>query len=149
MTNQEILNKLGEIKKGAYVSLKKKKDLGEGIVKISDIVVRLGVDYANMKINEGRTTPIQPLKWGHWVEGLEGYVIEHTKVDKKTGEESTNYYLRVANSYSNNTKSTYLLNGQEVDKSVVEELVDAKKLESQKADVYNIKFENILALGEQ
>ena len=137
MTNQEILNKLGEVKKGRYIALKKKKDLGEGVVKVSDLVIRLGVDYANMKINEDRTTPIQPLKWGHWVKGLEGLVIEH----------KGNYYLRVASSYSNNGKSIYLLNGEEVDKSVVEELIGAKKLESQNADVYNIKFENILALG--
>lgn len=137
MTNQEILNKLGEVKKGRYIALKKKKDLGEGVVKVSDLVIRLGVDYANMKINKDRTTPIQPLKWGHWVEGLEGLVIEH----------KNNYYLRVASSYSNNGKVIYLLNGQEVDESIVKERIGAKKLESQNADVYNIKFENILALG--
>ena len=137
MNNQEILSKLGEVKKGRYIALKKKKDLGEGVVKVSDLVIRLGVDFANMKINENRTTPIQPLKWGHWVEGLEGLVIEH----------KGNYYLRVASSYSNNGKSIYLLNGEEVDESVVEALIGAKKLESKPADVYNIKFENILALG--
>lgn len=137
MTNQEILNKLGNVKKGRYIALRKKKDLGEGVEKISDLVIRLGVDYANMAINKDRTTPIQPLKWGHWVEGLEGLVIEH----------KGNYYLRVASSYSNNGKCIYLKDGQEVSKEVVEALVGAKKLESQACDVYNIKFENIIALG--
>lgn len=137
MTNQEILNKLGEVKKGRYISLKKKKDLGEGVVKISDLVIRLGVDYANMKINENRETPIQPLKWGNWVEGLEGLVIEH----------KGNYYLRVASSYSNTNKSTYYLNEQPISKEEVVALLGEKKVQSGNPDVYNIKFENIIELG--
>lgn len=142
MTNQEILNKLGEVKKGRYISLKKKKDLGEGVVKISDLVIRLGVDYANMKINENRETPIQPLKWGNWVEGLEGLVIEHTN---KQGEK--HYYLRVASSYSNNTKTSYLLNGVEISKEEVINKIGEKKITSSNPDVYNIDFLNILTIG--
>lgn len=137
MTNQEILNKMGNVKKGKYISLKKKKELGNGIEKISDLVIRLGVDYANMKINENRETPIQPLKWGNWVKGLEGLVIEH----------KGNYYLRVASAYSNNGKCVYLLNGNEISKEEVISLIGEKKVESGKPDVYNIKFENILELG--
>ena len=137
MTNQEILNKLGEIKKGKYISLKKKKDLGEGITKISDIVIRLGVNYANMAINKDRTTPIQPLRWGHWVEGLEGLVLEH----------KGQYYLRVANSYSNNTKNIYLKDNNEISYHDVVNLIGEKKVQSANPDVYNVKFENILALG--
>lgn len=137
MTNEEIIQTMLSKKKGQYVSLKKEKDLGNGVKKITDMVIRLGVDYANMKVNEERTTPIQPLKWGHWVEGLEGYVIEH----------KGQYYLRVASSYSNTTKSIYLLNGVEVGDEVVSELVAPYKLASKPSDVYNIKFENIIQLG--
>ena len=54
MNNQEILNKLNNIKKGRYISLKKKKDLGSGVTKISDMVIRLGVEYQNMKCNENK-----------------------------------------------------------------------------------------------
>lgn len=137
MTNQEILNKMGNVKKGRYVSLKKKKDLGEGIEKISDLVIRLGVEFANMKINEGRE--VGSLPWGHWVEGLEGLVIEH----------KGNYYLRVTSSYSNNGKSIYLKDGQEISKEAVIALLGEKKVLGQAADVYNIKFENILELNVQ
>lgn len=137
MTNQEILNKLSDVKKGRYVSLKKKKDLGEGVVKISELVIRLGVDYANMKINEDRTTPIQPLKWGHWVEGLEGLVIEH----------KGNFYLRVASSYSNTTHSYYYKDDKQISKDEVIALIGEKKLKSVNPDVYNIKFDNIIELG--
>ena len=135
MTNNQILDQMGNVKKGKYVALKKKKDLGHGIVKISDLVIRLGVDYANMKVAEGKE--VGGLPWGHWVEGLEGLVIEH----------KGNYYLRVANSYSNNGKSTYLLNDQEISKEEVVAILGEKKVEGSQADVYNIKFENILELS--
>jgi len=135
MTTQEILNQMGNVKKGKYVSLKKKKDLGEGIEKISDIVIRLGVDYANMKVAEGKE--VGGLPWGKWVEGLEGLVIEH----------KGNYYLRVASSYSNNGKSIYLLNGNEISKEEVIAILGEKKVLSANPDVYNIKFENILELN--
>lgn len=135
MTNEQIIEKLLNAKRGQYVSLKKEKDLGNGVKKITDMVIRLGVDYANMKVNEGRQTGSLP--WGHWVEGLEGYVIEH----------KGNYYLRVASSYSNTTKSVYLLNGKEVGKEVVEGLIPTSKLKTSESDVYNIKFGNIIQLG--
>lgn len=137
MTNEEIIQTMLSKKKGRYVNLKKEKDLGNGVKKITDMVIRLGVDYANMKVNEDRQSEIGSLPWGHWVEGLEGYVIEH----------KGKYYLRVASSYSNTTKSIYTLNGVEVDKEEVETLVAPSKMKSSQADVYNIKFENIIELG--
>jgi hypothetical protein len=136
MTNEEIFNKLSDVKKGKYISLKKSKDLGCGVKKISDIVIRLGVVFKNMKVNEGRTD-FGPLPWGHWVEGYEGLVIEH----------KGNYYLRVASSYSNNTKVTYMLSDKEIDRKQVVDIVGEKKLISGKPDVYNVKFQNILQLG--
>lgn len=135
MTNAEILAQMGNVSKGKYVSLKKKKDLGNGVTKISDLVIRLGVDYANMKVAEGKE--VGGLPWGKWVEGLEGLVIEH----------KGNYYLRVASAYSNNGKSIYLLNGEEVSKEEVIAMLGEKKVQSANPDVYNIKFENILELG--
>lgn len=135
MENQEIINKLNNIKKGRFISLKKKKDLGKGIVKVSDLVIRLGVDYSNMKASEGKE--VGSLPWGNWVKGLEGLVIEN----------KNSYYLRVASAYSNNNKSSYYLNGEEISKEEVAKIVGEKKLVSNNPDVYNIKFENILALG--
>lgn len=135
MENQEILNALANVKKGRYVSIKKVKDLGKGVTKVSDIVVRLGVDFANMKINEGRQTGSLP--WGKWVEGLEGLVIEH----------KGNYYLRVATTYGNNNTCAYYLDGKEVTKEQVIALIGEKKLAGGNPDVYNIRFENILALN--
>lgn len=140
MTNQEILTKLAEAKKGRYINLTKVKDLGQGIVKESDMVIRLGVAYSNMKINENRQTGKLP--WGHWVEGLENLVIEH----------KGKFYLRISSTDPANPESgadvvatRYLKDGAEITKHDVLTLVGEQK--GSASPVYNVKFENILKLG--
>lgn len=139
METNEILKVLKSKRKGTYSSLTKIKDFGNGVVKETEMTIRLGVDYSKLSSNEGRQTGSLP--WGKWVEGLENYVIEHT--DKKGNH---NMYLRVTSSGSHISKSKYLLNGQEVDKSVVESMIGSKKLESKESEVYNINFKNITKL---
>lgn len=141
MTNQEILMKLAEAKKGRYINLTKTKDLGQGIVKESDMVIRLGVSYANMQINENRQTGQLP--WGKWVEGLENLVIEH----------KGNYYLRITSTDPANPENgadviatRYLMNGVEVTKQEVRALIGEEK--GGASPVYNVKFDNILKLGK-
>ena len=142
MTNQEILIKLAESKKGRYINLTKSKDLGQGIIKESDMVIRLGVTYANMQINEDRQTGQLP--WGKWVEGLENLVVEH----------KGNYYLRITSTDPANPESgadviatRYLMNGQEISKEQVIAIVGEAKLSGSASPVYNVKFENIIKLG--
>lgn len=140
MTNQEILSALNEVKKGRYISLSKVKDLGNGVSKISEMVIRLGVSFSNMKINADRV--VGSLPWGHWVEGLENLVIEH----------QGNYYLRVTSTDPSNPESgadvistKYLLNGEEISRETAKGIVGEEKKGA--SPVYNIKFENILRLG--
>ena len=140
MTNQEILTKLAEAKKGRYINLTKVKDLGQGIVKESDMVIRLGVAYSNMKINENKQTGQLP--WGHWVEGLENLVIEH----------KGKFYLRISSTDPANPESgadvvatRYLKDGAEITKHDVLTLIGEQK--GSASPVYNVKFENILKLG--
>lgn len=141
MTNQEILTKLATIKKGRYFSLSKVKDLGNGVTKESDMVIRLGVNYANLKINENKITGKLP--WGHWVEGLENLVVEH----------KGKYYLRVTSKDPANPESgadviatRYLLNGKEISKEEAKTFAKEKELSGKPSSVYNIKFENIISL---
>lgn len=143
MTNQEILQKLAEVKKGRYINLTKIKDLGSGIVKESDMVIRLGVNYANMKINENKQTGQLP--WGRWVEGLENLVVEH----------KGKYYLRITSTDPSHPESgadviatRYLRNGQEISKEEVIYLIGENKTSSSASPVYNVKFENIVKLGK-
>lgn len=142
MTNQEILNVLAEVKKGRYISLCKKKDLGEGIVKESDMVIRLGVSYANMSVNADHQTGSLP--WGHWVPGLENLVVEH----------KGNYYLRVTSTNPEHLESgadvvatRYIKDGREISREDVIATIGEKKAASKASIVYNIKFENILRIG--
>lgn len=142
MTNQEILAKVLEAKKGRYVSLTKAKDLGKGVVKETDMVIRLGVSYANMGINAGRQTGSLP--WGQWVEGLENLVLEH----------KGNYYLRITSTTPENPESgadvistRYLLNGAQISRREAVEIVGESKMKGSASPVYNLKFENILRLG--
>lgn len=142
MTNQEILTALMQAKKGRYISLRKSKDLGEGVTKESDMVIRLGVNYANMAINAERETGSLP--WGHWVEGLENLVIEH----------KGNYYLRITSTDPQHPESgadiiatRYIRNGAQISKEEALSIVGEKKMISKPSAVYNIKFENIIRLG--
>ena len=142
MTNQEIMARVIEAKKGRYVSLTKMKDLGSGVVKETDMVIRLGVSYANMAINADKQTGSLP--WGKWVEGLENLVIEH----------KGNYYLRVSSTTPENPDSgadviatRYLLNGEEISRMDALSIVGEKKMSGNASPVYNLKFENILRLG--
>lgn len=143
MTNQEILQKLGEVKKGRYINFTKIKDLGSGIIKESDMVIRLGVSYANMAINKDRETGSLP--WGRWVEGLENLVVEH----------KGKYYLRITSTDPSHPESGvdviatryYDAQGREVSKEEVVSAISEKKMESHASAVYNVKFENIIKIG--
>jgi hypothetical protein len=142
MTNEQIINSIREAKKGRYIKLKKVKDLGEGVTKVSDMIIRLGVNYSNMSINENRTTGSLP--WGQWVEGLANLVIEH----------KGNYYLRITSTDPENPesgadviKTTYLMNNAEITKEEAISVVGDKKMEGKASPVYNVKFENILSIG--
>lgn len=135
MEKEKILTKLNELKKGAYVKLTKIKVFDNEIIKETDMVIRLGVDYANMKVNLDKV--VGPLPWGQWLEGFEGLVIEH----------KGQLYLRVADSYTNHNKSTYKQNGNEITKEQATALLGEKKLASHPSSVYNIKFDNIVNIG--
>lgn len=131
MTNQEILRRIANVKKGRYLSLTKKKDLGKGITKESDMRMRIGVAYSNMEVNAERQTSSLP--WGHWVEGLENLVVEH----------KGNYYLRVTavdpehpEKCADVVATRYLLGGKQISKEEVVEIVGEKKAESRPSLVY-------------
>ena len=98
------------------------------------MLVRMGIDFANMKVNEGRQ--VGELPWGEWE--VFPYVIKH----------KGNYYLRVYNAFVDNAKtySTYELNGVEISKEKALEIVGEEK-KSKPSDCYTIKFDNIVSIG--
>lgn len=155
MTNKEIIKKIREAKKGRYINFTKEKDLGEGVRKETDMKIRLGVDYSHMKINKDKE--IGKLPWGHYVKGLENLVIEHTKVDKKTGEviDGPNYYLRISSCTPEHPDSgadviatRYYKGNKLITKEEAISIVGEKKMKSHASAVYNVKFENIIKIGK-
>jgi hypothetical protein len=154
MTNQEIIAKVKEAVKGRYINFTKEKDLGEGVRKETDMKIRLGVNYSNMSINKNRE--VGPLPWGHYLPGFENLIIEHTKVDKKTGETSgPNYYLRISSCTPEHPDSgadviatRYYKDGVEITKDEALAIIGEKKMESHASAVYNVKFENIIKIGK-
>lgn len=136
MTTNEILDKVLTIKKGTWVKLIKCKELEQGITKYSIMTIRLGVNYSHIKRVGIAHRDGGQLPWGEWL--IPNLVITH----------KGQLYLRVANAYTKNNKSYYMKDGKEISKSMVVDLIGEKKLESHESDVYNIKFQNIIALGK-
>lgn len=141
MTNNEILERLSSIRNGAYLKVTKEKDLGQNIKKISTLKLRKGVKTNNMSIYKDKQ--VGPLPWGNWVEGLENLVIEY----------KGNYYLRLVSTDPENIGSgkdiistQYLLNDMVVNKNEVISILCENKIKSKGSPIYNIKFENILAI---
>ena len=104
--------------------------------------IRVGVNYKNLKANKNKE--IQPLPWGKWVKGLENLVVEH----------KGNYYLRITSTNPNDLEKAsdviatrYIQNGVEISKEEVINQIGEKKLASSPSMVYNIKFDNIIRIG--
>lgn len=140
---QQILSTLKQIKHGRYIKITKSKDLGSGVTKVSDMLVRLGVSYSNMEINESRQTGSLP--WGNWVAGLENLVIEH----------KGKYYLRITSTDPKHPESgadilstTYFKNNTIITEEEAIQILGDKKLSASQSPVCNIKFENILSIGK-
>lgn len=153
MTNKQIISKITEAKKGRFINFTKKKDLGNGVKKITDMVIRLGVNYSNLSINAEKETGSLP--WGQWQPGLENLVITHSKLNKETGRMNKNYYLRITsktpanpNSGADVVRTTYYKGRKKITREEAEQIVGAKKMESHAAAVYNVSFKNIIKIGK-
>ena len=142
LTNEQIIEAIKNVKKGTYLQLTKQKDLGEGIIKETDMRIRIGVSYQNLSINEGRE--VKNLPWGHWVEGLENLVLEH----------KGNYYLRITSTNPEHPDegddvlaTRYIKDNETISKDEAMKIVGEKHMKGSASPVYNIKFENIVRIG--
>lgn len=141
MVNKIVKSK----KKGQFASmtwnkeLKTRKGINARVEKVSNAMVRFGVEYQNIgavqEKHGGKFTP-KPLKWGTWSDYP--YFIEH----KDT------MYLRCAT--VNNTKiaTTYFADGIEIAKEQAEKMCLASEFNKSGAEleVFTIKTDNILSI---
>lgn len=145
----QIKRRLENNQKGTFTSMvwerpvKTKKAFADNIItKRSEGVVRLGVEYDNMKdVKEKRMSGELPasnegLQWGTWAEYP--YIIEH----------KGNKYLRCATSQNNKIKTKYFVNGKETPFEDIENMVLAsEKKKTDELDVFSVNIDNIIALG--
>lgn len=147
--NIEIIKQVIKGRKGQNLSavigksLKTKKaHAGNKVEKVTKLVIRGGVEYDNMGVvQEGREDGSLPsenagLPWGEWAE----YPLHITH----KGTDYARFYPASGIKFAPHVQ--YLLNGVEVDKSVIEPLVLASELPKPKDEeplCFTIKAENV------
>lgn len=157
---EKILNSKGSFVKARWKSEPKPAATHKGInlQKITEGVVRAGVDYSNLSavklaVESGERDPVGELPWGQWKLDEQGvsmfpYVIEHKGTD----------YIRLYPSDGNNHRcvSTYYVDGVEVSKETFASYLtpsEAKKILDPKEEdrplCFTIKSDNILGLPQE
>lgn len=138
MEKTELLNFLKNYINGTYINAKWKsvKEInGLTLVKESNGVIRMGVAYSNLAQNKEKVT--QGLPYGE-------FEIQNILIKTKNG-----YQVRVypSQSESHHTATKYTYGGVEYTKKQLLEMGVLK--ESKKTDLlcFNIKLENLIALG--
>lgn len=146
MTYQEVLNQIKAIRKGAFVRIAYKSNphtlkagRGEDIEKVSVGVYRIGIKYANLKINENKV--IQPLNGKKWAaDDLINYVLESDKNGEKR------FYLRVYTTKIK-TRSKWSINGLETTKAALVERGLISDTKSSFTPCFDLAIENIISIG--
>jgi hypothetical protein len=131
-------------------SLKVKKGVVDNVEKITSLVIRGGIEYDNTKaVQEGRENGTLPsenagLPWGEWVQYP--VHIAHKETDYCRFYPASGADIFTGKEFV--PKVEYYLNGEQVDKSVVEPLCLAS--EFRKSDdkplCYTIKADNVKAI---
>lgn len=146
MLREELQNELKDYRNGAYITIEyqtmptTRAKFKNQVTKHSKEVVRLGVDYSKMKINEGKE--IGSLPYGQWVEEMVKFLIYN--------EDKNQYYLRVTTTGNKKHKifSNYFLNGEPIEYSQLVEMGAIAPYKGAPSPIKNIKIENIIAIGK-
>ena len=143
MELEKLIEKIKSIKKGSFIgNCEWYSEKGNGVRKVSKGVLKIGIDYANMKENKEIVTGGLP--YGQWYKGYEGYIIINDK---------GNLQLRVYTTKNPNHKveTKWYHNGIETTKEdiVANGILPPSKVKSYGNDkgVFNIPIEHIISLG--
>lgn len=144
----DIYKAIENYKAGTWVAilwekeLKTRKGVEASIVKMTEATLRMGVAYDNKaSVQEKRENGELPsenqgLPYGTWYRFP--YLIES----------KGKLQLRVTTSQNTKYNTKYFMNGTEVTKDEIRELVLKSEIESngERPEVFNIKIENVLAI---
>ena len=151
MDRNTYLDIVKGIQPGAFFRLAWEKDeapaaahrkAGVVLTKRVRAVVRAGIDFANMKVNEGRETG--PLPWGEW-DDESNHTLIFTR-DEDTNDPSK-FYARV---YINRvTEAEYFVNGQQVARDeYVQYLIPSKREKpASVGNIANITLDHVTEAG--
>jgi hypothetical protein len=132
-------------------SLKTRKGVEDVVEKVTSIVVRGGIEYDNMGVvKDGREDGSLPeenagLPWGEWVEYP--FHIAHKDQDYCRFYSASGVDISTGGEFI--PKTEYYMNGEVVDKSVIEPLCLASEFRKPSDDkplCYTIKAENVKAI---
>ena len=140
MEKEKIIEKLNQIKKGVYTRIVYKKEIAPNCFKLTSSVVRLKVNYYNLKSVLNRQKSGETSKTRTYTDLI---LMENTIFQNKEGK----LKLRVYTTKNHKAKSVYYLNGQEIDKRTLIEMGIEKEKEHRDLDMYTIMFDNIVAIG--
>lgn len=157
MTKHEIIKTIDSVKKGTFVRIVYQSELpltaaakkaGHVIVKHTEKVVRIGVNYGNIaKVQEAEAARTELKReytpWCHWE--IEDILAKHNTKD--------DYYLSFAtvNGMGHHTKSTYFMDGST---ATINEVMDSElvlpsyfKGTGEAPAVQKVNISNIIQLG--
>ena len=142
MKKELVIQAMANNKKGTFTSFEietpqktlsaHKSDI---VKKYTKMVARFGISYGNMASHKEKV--VGPLPWGQWVNGYEGYLIEHKE----------NTYLRF---YTSNVKSItnqWTLNGVETTKQWLQDNGYISKTNKEPSDTFVVNINNIISIG--
>lgn len=157
MTRHEIIRSIEDIKKGTFVRIVYQTELpltaeakrsGHVIIKQTEKVVRLGVNYSNIaKVQKQEAERTEPKReytpWCHWE--IPNILAKHNTKD--------DYYLSFASidGKGHHTKNKYFINGTTATRKMVEEcpfiLPSYFKSSGEAPVVQKVNINNIIQLG--
>jgi hypothetical protein len=151
MTIDNFMQIIGSKRNGAFIKIKWQRELpvykdfknSHTVIKIVETVIRKGVNPRHTKIGKeaykGRENEFYKLPWGQWKSGYEGIILEHKE----------KYYARFY--FTPHTpKVTYLLNGNIIDKQLLQNMNIVTKAGwtelGDLQDFFNVNIDNIISI---
>lgn len=160
MQYNDIIKALASKQNGSYIAADVRSDVtlsaaakrdGHTAYKVSHVVFRKGVSYANLASTKERLAKIDnaqeysklfELPWGEWV--IPNLMLSHTP--KKTGVKT--YYLRVY-AAPNKVNTTYFLDGKPMSRNDILTsglVIDSYWKKQTPSEVRDYKIENIIKI---
>lgn len=151
-----IIEKVRSLRHGAFVRIKYRTDVKPSakfkdckIEKIVEATVRVGVSYSNLSaVKERRATISQSItpthaQWWRWCDGYRNIMKE------KISDSSQKYITFATIPNGGNVKVCWYINGQVASEEEVREITVPSYWNKSNLDVFDVKLENIISVGNE